>query len=525
MLEIRTYNINDTILSVTPLNNEEIDVLNNYGISNYITFDGLGVNLLDESKKFYEETDYKGLRSPLSNENKEIVGYDGGIEIVFNLNHTADLPITLIFNNDNCTELRIEHTTATGGMKGYTQKVNGNIVTLYLDTTTYRWLIYPTKTKNEQERVTLEGVIDGTVNNFNKFKSHNLIEEINVLSDDLPINQFQATFINPEHLPLGKKTPLTLLSNGKYFGTFYITNSKKSNRNFYDITAQNEIGLLNGEEYIDWKSTNISLLDFTSQLSPNIILEDETKYNIFGYIPVETKRFALCAACFGCGLMINNSRSNNIILQKIPTEISSVILTKDRRIIGDATLELTEPIISASISFPNDVDFSETGSVTLSGEADMGHMHFFEDAPVLIYEGSGNVIYYGESDNYVEYKAKNENITFSYYKYKYLTNVEIVENLLETEGKTKEYKSFQIRGGIVGNDGYITRISRSEDVLKYIQSRGRVNAKIRLRGEKVGDLIQIETAWDGIITGIITKMDITFGYEDIANIEVLEWNL
>ena len=220
MLEVRAYNINNTILSVTPLNNEEIDVLNNYGISNYITFDGLGINLFDESKKFYEETDYKGLQSSLSNENKEIDGYDGGVEILFGVNHTAELPITLIFSNDNCTELRIEHTTATGGIKGYTKKVNGNIVTLYVDTTPYRWLIYPTKTKNAQERVTLESVIDGTVNNFNKFKSHNLIEEINVLSDDLPINQFQAMFINPKHLPLGKKTPLTLLSNGKYFGTF-----------------------------------------------------------------------------------------------------------------------------------------------------------------------------------------------------------------------------------------------------------------------------------------------------------------
>ena len=66
---------------------------------------------------------------------------------------------------------------------------------------------------------------------------------------------------------------------------------------------------------------------------------------------------------------------------------------------------------------------------------------------------------------------------------------------------------------------------RNNNIQRYIESNGKVTAKIRLRDEKLGDVVQIETAWDGIITGIITKMNIVFGYEDIAEIEVLEWSL
>ena len=64
---------------------------------------------------------------------------------------------------------------------------------------------------------------------------------------------------------------------------------------------------------------------------------------------------------------------------------------------------------------------------------------------------------------------------------------------------------------------------KANDIKKYMQSGGVIKAKIVLENEKVGDLIQIETAFDGIKTGIITSMAISFGYRDVAEIEVLEW--
>ena len=106
---------------------------------------------------------------------------------------------------------------------------------------------------------------------------------------------------------------------------------------------------------------------------------------------------------------------------------------------------------------------------------------------------------------YIEYPMSNEVQTV-------ITNEDAqIEN-------TKKYNNFLTHV----DDLYE---QRNANIKKYIKSRGKVNAKIRLRNERIGDLIQIETAWDGFITGIVTKMDIKFGYEDIADIEVLEWSL
>ena len=64
------------------------------------------------------------------------------------------------------------------------------------------------------------------------------------------------------------------------------------------------------------------------------------------------------------------------------------------------------------------------------------------------------------------------------------------------------------------------------NALKYLNSRGTVKAKIVMRNnEKVGDATTIQTLYDGEITGIITKMDIYSGYNNIADIEVLEWEI
>ena len=64
---------------------------------------------------------------------------------------------------------------------------------------------------------------------------------------------------------------------------------------------------------------------------------------------------------------------------------------------------------------------------------------------------------------------------------------------------------------------------KKQQIQKYISSRGTVSAKVVLNGEKVGDLITIETAFSGVITGIITAMNLMPSYSNVAEIEVLEW--
>ena len=51
-----------------------VDLFNNAEIPNYISFDGNGIDLLDENKEFYDGSQYVGFISLyVSNENKEFL--------------------------------------------------------------------------------------------------------------------------------------------------------------------------------------------------------------------------------------------------------------------------------------------------------------------------------------------------------------------------------------------------------------------------------------------------------------------
>lgn len=88
---------------------------------------------------------------------------------------------------------------------------------------------------------------------------------------------------------------------------------------------------------------------------------------------------------------------------------------------------------------------------------------------------------------------------------------------------TQDFKPFDVSAYRVDfEDEHI--ISRDADIKTYCKSIGIVSGKIVLQGEKTGDLIQIDTAFDGTITGIITSLIIHPGYTNIADVEVLAWS-
>jgi hypothetical protein len=64
------------------------------------------------------------------------------------------------------------------------------------------------------------------------------------------------------------------------------------------------------------------------------------------------------------------------------------------------------------------------------------------------------------------------------------------------------------------------------DIQKYIKSTGTVTATVILKDNlanlQVGDMVKITTAFDGNITGIVTKMETSFGYYNTAKIEIRE---
>ena len=227
--------------------------------------------------------------------------------------------------------------------------------------------------------------------------------------------------------------------------------------------------------------------------------------------------------------MIDGSRSQDVKLREIPKKISSVITTSEKRIIGNTVYKKKTPITSAKIEYADNV-FTDTNlyPLQLKCTPNVRTLHYFDEPFEVEIANTTGVTIYSTADNYIDFISPSEEITLNGYKLQYFyNNVNIVNNKipLNTKENSLDLSKLNLRGGTYGEDGWVHFLidNKSSDILKYMQSPGTITSKIRLRGEKVGDLIQIDTAFDGVKTGIITSMNLHFGYEDTADIEVLEW--
>lgn len=561
MLNARVYNFGDVGLDnlSTPKKSDILggtvsDIALNVLENNYLSFDGNGVELLDNTLKFYEKGDEHGyiltddegsqftsnadcsigiypyVNGPLSN------GYN-----CFLLKRTdeGEFPsmITIYFYGNCCREMVIAYGNLSDGIIKETKTVTVSdeekFVTIYLSPKAYSQIaIYFTKTVLPNQCIRFNSIFDGTVNIINQFTHHSLVEEINVLSDDLPINQFECS-VSADVSMININTPLMLYNNHKCYGKYYVQTIERSAKNIYDIVAQDVLCLYDNVAYRPWMHYALSgvgvdqiVLNLESLTNSKIELTDTHPDHINGVHADGSCRYTLCELAYNFATMVYSARTfeNKIRLIKVPTSVSSVITNSDQRIIGEATYKKNNTFMNAErkrqyIGVIDDNNAYEIQS--LSGNVgDVIELTF--DKPTFV-DGISGVAITEQTLFLKKIVLTSDSGTIRYAEYPTGDKIDNIINSYGTNNEIKSYSSFLTYPD--GDNSSYARDTQLSNIQKYISSQGTVTAKIRLRDEKVGDLIQIETAWDGVVTGIITKMTISFGYEDIADIEVLQWNI
>ena len=510
-------------------------LITNNAPPNYITFDGDGIDLDNLDKQFYSEGDYVGfISSNITDENCQGSSANDSIYLNYNDGYlNFDNGITISFYGDCCREITVQYIFPDTTSEYETYSVDGDLFYFVPGTWYSNCLhsikIYFTKSKLPNQFIKVSYVKFGEVVVWNKFKSISLLEEINVLSDDLPINSLDFSVVLKENFEFEDGAPMNVYSNGRYYGTFYLDEAERTSKYIYSIKALNCLSILDNVDFDDWK-TELDLCDFIdivkSKTGITIKEPTNTQYFTFGFVPTNSCRYCLCATAFADGLMIESGRSDSVTLTSIPTEITSIITTSNKRIIGESTFTKSKPITAINLQEVDSFELSE--SLTFNYEK--SGKYYFENSPIMVFEPEdmSNIALFEHSLNYVNFIA-SQNVSFNAHKLSFYAREYTITNPNITNQKTNEknIKNFLITGRILvpsedESYAYYT-VARDADVLKYMQSGGTVKAKIVLENEKVGDLIQIETAFDGIKTGIITSMAISFGYRDVAEIEVLEW--
>ena len=425
-------------------------------------------------------------------------------------------------------------------------------------------------------------IIGGELIQFDKILSADLIEEMNILSDDLPINEFDFSVVSQQDLAPGSK--LSVYSNDEYFGTFWTDKVDKISQNYsgaekvYTLECVNAIGTLDKCSFDDcdisfingpfatWSSLKNEL---KSKAKLEIQLENEKadpNYGVLGLVPAQSLRFFLCEFAWSICKWVCTARRDDIYMRSIPSAVT-VTIPSDY-VIGNAIYQKQEIITKAYWTHPvENIDWGTSnvlGTITLPSTSTLRKI-YYGSPPAwadINNEKYKNVKW---KANYFEYQSQESTSNISVFGSQNLTETtEILSpgTHTTTTERSQEYNKFACVGirnfeartakemGLDSTHSFIFELIKAgtynsstlsgetidsanlivtqkvSDIQKYIQSTGIVTATIilkdNLKNLQAGDMVTITTAYDGQITGIITKMEISFGYNNTAQVKIRE---
>lgn len=505
----------------------------NNNLLNYYSFDGVGINLDDNNKSFYTAGDYAGYISDNVSDENCFVNSSGFIHLEYPDGYLDfEQGLTIAFYGDCCAEIDIQYvkpdTTSHFETLVVTDDLFHFVPDPYYAENAYSINIYFTKTKLPHQFIKISYIKFSKITVLDKLKDVGVLEEISVLSDDLPVNSLNFSAIMQNEFEFKDNAQLDVYSNNKYYGSFFVNDVVRTSKDIYEIQALNCIQKLNNAQYKEcFFGNEISI--FLNEIYKKTDVEfdcGDKKYTIFGNIKIDSCRYALCQYAFACRLIVDSSRNDGVLLKQIPNSITSVILTKDKRILGDAIYTKIKPITLSKYQYASSFEYEED-IIELKVIPNERTLVYFEEPVEILDEQQEGLTIFSKAFNYIDFVSNVENILLNVYKLNFTyNNIDILNNTTSNiANNEKDYAKLNLRGAYVDENNVVNQLidSKIEDIKKYMLSGGTVKAKIILSNERVGDLIQIETAFDGIKTGIITSMNVSFGFKDVAEIEVLEW--
>lgn len=331
------------------------------------------------------------------------------------------------------------------------------------------------------KRVKLEKLMIGVLREIegDELTSAKFVHEVDLISDIVPINVFDANFNNDKQVDFifQRTQPVEAFNGSELIGTYYIEGSERTGAHSYSISCMDAIGILDLSDYAgniwieDTPLTTI-LNDvmgglFTVDIAP--AFADST---LRGYIPECTRREALQYVAFALGAVVDTSGSNKIKLYPMPLGTGSEIPAAKTYIGGKVEIEapVTEVTVTAYI--------------------------FFDERP-------------GENQESVNVGG----VEYRYYtETKHAYNPNIVSTTLPR--KLKFDKSYLVN---LGNAQGL-----ADNIMTYYLRRENYNFDHVVEGQKVGDRVAAYLPWETEArNGNITKMTVTYSGIVSAETEML----
>ena len=352
-------------------------------------------------------------------------------------------------------------------------------------------------------------------------KDASLIEEVDPISDKIPINKitYKLIDVNNEFNVANQSGLHKVMQKGQIsyayenvddvpqlLGKFFLTDSS-TDKNITSISCVDYKGLLDDTTFkagavyngtlagavIDLIMTAAGITDYT--------VDDATSSTpLHGWLKTQTCRKALREILLGCGSLIDTSRTESLNIYK-PTRTIQTTVKRTRKFSTTASEE--DYISDVSVKYPVYTLAASTSQIA-KGTYDAGTYTIQLSSPASdMTINSGTIT--EQTNNYITFTVtETTNVIITGYKYSKedLTVTASIENL--TAGKTRNSKDFTCT---VINNEQAAVIANS--ILTYYQLRLGLKIKFLNEGEK-------PCSWSEVYNTVKTYGNYVAGFEKVT---------
>lgn len=424
----------------------------------------------------------------------------------------SSVGLTLTFNDyseDYCSELEIVWYRDNGEIARETFYPDSYQFFCYLPVEFFDKIeITFKKTSKPYRNVFLTDIYYGLERIFKDDEAKNVdcILEVSPISEELSINTLNFTVRSKTDYAFNfqKRQQIRLYFDEAIIGVFYLSTGKRESKTDYYVESEDAVGLLDKSNFkggIYNGVTAQSLIDSIFEGEDIEYFVDETVAGktLSGYLPVCTKREALAQVAFAIGAEVNTAYDMRLYIYPRKTEQSGEFTTSTT--MSGLSIDHSEVVTGIRLYVHDYVPIEESEELyneTLNGTAEVEFSEPHHDLQI-----TGGTIT-AQGSNYAEITGTGGNVTLTGKKYDHRENVILKENPNISRNKN----IYEVK------DATLVTASNAQEVLdrvyEYYQNNESVSCRVLMDEEQLGDVVEVDTDFDGKRVGTITKVEPTF---------------
>lgn len=342
-----------------------------------------------------------------------------------------------------------------------------------------------------------------------------IYEAVSLLSDVLEIGTLTVSLmindaaIGQQLLAFRRNDKLFYYHNDALIGTFYVQNVERTEKNVYDLKADNAISLLQQSNHYggiyDGQTVQEVLADICN--IPYIAQERLLSTKLYGWLPIDTRRANLAQVLFAIGAVTKVDQDGVLRIEALWDGVVAT-LSPDRVFVGDKVRyesKVTE------VSVLEHTYIKGTDEVKLfEGNTQNGDVIQFS-GPCFDLVAEGLTIL-EQGANYAKVSAGSGTITGKQYTdstrdVRKVVTPDDVENVVSVKNATLV--------SIVNSSFVLDRMVSYYKALQTMQN------KVRYQNEKPGDVLAFEHPFGGESVGTIKETSIVLGRNPVSSEKTL----